>query len=112
MESPPLCALLSYVVKDERDVDQAIDLIRQVRERADVEEHGSLVFFAHRVSGDPRQILLYEQYRDQQSADLHRSKPYFRDIVENQLKPLMESRTLHVLDPFAMHCRASVATST
>lgn len=55
-------------------------------------EPGCALYQACRSVNDPDRLMLYEQYLDQQALDAHRETPYFKEIVEGVIVPLLEER--------------------
>jgi len=50
------------------------------------------MFVAHRGVENPRQFLVYEQYRDQFAFDAHRAAPYFKKIARGKLLECAERK--------------------
>lgn len=55
-------------------------------------EPGCALYQVCRSVEDPDRLLLYEQYLDQEALGAHRQTPYFREIVEGNISPLLEER--------------------
>ena len=72
--------------------------VEAVRERAlrmaeeSRKEPGCLEYRVHQAEGDPREIQLYERYRDVASLDAHRASPHFKAIVVAEVLPRLELR--------------------
>lgn len=56
-------------------------------------EPGCLEFAVYQAVDDPRAILLYERYTDEDAFQAHRRTPHFREIVEQQVVPLLDERS-------------------
>jgi (4S)-4-hydroxy-5-phosphonooxypentane-2,3-dione isomerase len=55
-------------------------------------EPGCLLYQACRSVDNPDTFLLYEQYRDNAALASHRETPYFQEIIEGTIVPLLEGR--------------------
>ena len=85
-----LIVVAQYVVKQGRH-DTVVRLMRSNAE-ASLQEPGCLEFSVYQDVDDPRRILLYERYTDEDAFQEHRQRPHFRDLVEAQVAPLLEKR--------------------
>lgn len=56
------------------------------------QEPGCLTYTAYRSTEDPREFLLFEQYRDQAAFDAHCESGYFKEHVLGDALPRLESR--------------------
>ena len=61
------------------------------------QEPGCRVYIVNQSVDDPRRLVLYEQYDDQDAFQAHLSQPYFNAIVREKVWPLIESREREVL---------------
>jgi quinol monooxygenase YgiN len=61
------------------------------------QEPGCSNYIAHTVENDPDTILIYEQYRDAEGLEAHRSSPHFEEWATNGLYRLMRERSLETL---------------
>jgi len=59
-------------------------------------EPGNLLFVAHRSKDDPAEILLYEQYKDEQAFLDHRETAHFKSLVLEQAVPLLARREIRM----------------
>ena len=59
-------------------------------------EPGNLLFVAHRSKDDPNEILLYEQYKDEQAFLDHRQTAHFKTLVLEQAVPLLARREIQM----------------
>ena len=53
-------------------------------------EPGCLMYQVHQHKDDPRQFLVYEQYKDEAALDAHRNSPHFQEYARQQLPALGE----------------------
>ena len=56
------------------------------------------MYLIHQSTDNPRQFLIYEQYRSQADLDAHRAKDYFRRYSVQGLQKIAES---HVVGSYA-----------
>ncbi|MBV9555875.1 MAG: antibiotic biosynthesis monooxygenase [Pseudolabrys sp.] len=59
-------------------------------------EPGNLEFIAHQSVQDPNEILLYEQYVDEQAFLDHRATAHFKTLVLEQAVPLLARREIEM----------------
>ena len=85
-----LVLAVTWVAK-EGEEDTVIQLFRVLAETS-LKEPGCRAFMVHRGVEDPRQFMIYEQYRDQASLDAHRAAPYFKEIARGALLKCAERR--------------------
>src|SRR5947209_19529671 len=90
-EGSPVCVAAIYVVQPGREEEAAEDLRRLAAVTR--KEPGNLLFAIHRSLEDPRQFMVYEQYRSQADLDAHRKTPYYRRYAVEGLQKIAESRT-------------------
>ena len=92
-----LIVVARYVVA-EGQVDTVIPLL-QANAAASRDEPGCREFSVFQDVGDPRRVLLYEEYADEVAFQAHRHTPHFRDLIEGQVVPLLDERTWTRLAP-------------
>jgi quinol monooxygenase YgiN len=85
-----LIVVARYVVKEGRE-DTVVQLMRSNAE-ASRQEPDCLEFSVYQDVDDPRRVLLYERYTDEDAFQAHHRTPHFRDLVEAQVAPLLEER--------------------
>jgi quinol monooxygenase YgiN len=55
-------------------------------------EPGCLEFSVYQAIDDPRAFLLYERYTNEDAFQAHRRTRHFKDIIEQQVVPLLDER--------------------
>jgi quinol monooxygenase YgiN len=63
------------------------------------DEPGCVLYRACRSVEEPDVFVLYEEYVDEAALLAHRETPYFRDLIEGTVVPLLISREREVLVP-------------
>jgi quinol monooxygenase YgiN len=81
--------------KDDRD--RITEILRNLA-LASRKEPGCVTYVPHHVDGDPETVLIYEQYRDQEAVDAHRSSPHFEQYAVGGLYQLMKERATETLE--------------
>lgn len=80
---PPIVLTARFTMRPGK-VREALDLVKTVKEQAEREQPGTLVYLVHRVltgKGRPgRTLLFYEEYRDQQALDAHLNSSSWKAI--------------------------------
>lgn len=94
----PICVAVIYVVQPGRE-DEATEDLRRLA-AVTRKEPGNLLYAVHRSLDDPRQFLIYEQYRSQADLDAHRKAPYYQRYAVEGLQKIAESRTGGTFTPF------------
>jgi quinol monooxygenase YgiN len=61
------------------------------------QEAGCVHYVAHFVESDPDTVVIYEQYRDADALEAHRSSSHFDQYATNGLYRKMRERTLETL---------------
>lgn len=69
-----------------------LDGLRRMAALVKANEPGCLVYQVCRSTADEHQLLLIEHYRDQAALDAHGQTPYFREILLDQVVPLLADR--------------------
>ena len=59
-------------------------------------EPGCLRYEYYQSPTDPSNVLLFEQYKDDEAVETHRASPHFRCFVIERILPLLETRSVHV----------------
>lgn len=59
-------------------------------------EPGNLQFIVNRSHDDPREFLLYEQYKDEQAFRDHQETAHFKTLVLERGVPLLDRRERRV----------------
>jgi quinol monooxygenase YgiN len=77
--------------------DEVLPLVQRLT-AATRAEPGNLAFDAYRSMDDPRSYVLLERYASPEALAAHRETRHFKEIVLDQLVPLLSARTLEELD--------------
>jgi quinol monooxygenase YgiN len=85
------CIGVIYKVKAGHEA-EAEGYLRRVQEETR-KEPGTVLYIVHRSTEDPRQFLIYEQYRSQADFEAHRATEHFQRYIKNGIQTIAESRT-------------------
>jgi autoinducer 2-degrading protein len=66
--------------------------LKQMAPQVAINEPGCKLYQACRSQDNPDMFLLYEQYADEAALLHHRGTPYFQQIIEGTIVPLLEKR--------------------
>ena len=88
--------LATYTTAPGRE-DEVADLLRSYTALV-LEEPGCLAFEVYRSVDDGRRFLLLEKYVDQAAFDAHRETEHFSEVAIKQIRPLLDDRSVEVLD--------------
>jgi quinol monooxygenase YgiN len=86
-----VCVGVIYKVKAGHEA-EAEGYLRRLQEETR-KEPGTVLYIVHRSTEDPRQFLIYEQYRSQADFDSHCATEHFQRYVKNGIRTIAESRT-------------------
>ena len=88
--------LATYTTAPGRE-DEVADLLRSYTALV-LEEPGCMAFEVYRSVDDRRRFLLLEKYVDQASFDAHRETEHFSEVAIKQIRPLLDDRSVEILD--------------
>ncbi|MBD8081585.1 putative quinol monooxygenase [Chryseobacterium caseinilyticum] len=74
-----------------------IQLMREAAEKSSQEE-GNLFYKVHQSQTDRNTLILYEGYANEAAVELHRNSDHFKEIVLEQVVPLLESREVILMN--------------
>jgi quinol monooxygenase YgiN len=97
-DGSPVCVAVLYVIQAGHEQEAAEDLHRLATLTR--QEPGNILYAVHRSLDDPRQFLIYEQYRSPADLEAHRKTPYFQRYSVEGLQKIAESRTTGTFTPF------------
>lgn len=86
----PVALAVTWVARPGNE-DRVAEILRRMVPLTQAEP-GCVHYYAHQSPEDSRRFYLYEQYRDQAALDAHSTSDYFKDLVQGQALPLLESR--------------------
>lgn len=81
----------TYTV-DPHEMEGVLADLQEMVLRVHAQEPGCTMYQVHQSVEDPRKILLYEVYQDQQSFDAHVATGHFREIVLGRIVPKLLHR--------------------
>lgn len=81
------------------NVNLAIKLLTDMQNKVIEHEEGCIVYDILLNDEEPNTIYLYECYENNKALELHNNAPYFKDIVEKQLAPLIKTQKIIKLHP-------------
>ena len=91
--------MISFTVRMRFSPDDRAEIrsILQNLGAASRQEPGCVNYVAHFVESDPDTILIYEQYRDAEALEAHRSSGHFDQYATNGLYRKVRERTMETL---------------
>jgi quinol monooxygenase YgiN len=95
--------MISFAVRmrfAQEDRDNVLNAVRRLTE-ASRKEPGCVTYIPHEVGGDPSQIMIYEQYRDEAALDAHRASAHFHEHAIGGLYQWMKERSVDDLNALA-----------
>jgi quinol monooxygenase YgiN len=81
---------------DQADHEKVVEMLVPLTE-ASRREPGCVTYVPHFVEGDNTTVLIYEQYKDKDALDHHRSSPHFAQYAVAGLYQLMKDRQVENL---------------
>ena len=92
-----ICLAVTYVVQPGHEA-EAIALFNSMSEHTRTEP-GNLMYIVYRSLDELRRFFLYEQYKDQDAVNTHRSADYFIKYITHGLLTIIESRAAEIYEP-------------
>ncbi|TBL79072.1 putative quinol monooxygenase [Paenibacillus thalictri] len=86
-----------YTVKPGQ-TETVLEHLSEMGKKVRAEEPGCKVYKVHRPDGQENMLVLYEAYTDQMALEAHRETPFFKEIIEGKVVPLLEKREREVLE--------------
>lgn len=93
---PELQVIARYTIAPGKEA-EVLSLLPKVAAAARTEP-GCLAFDAFRQLDDDRSIVLLERYVSGDAFDAHRETTHFKELVLDQLVPLLDRRVIEVYD--------------
>ena len=95
--------MISFTVRMTFRSDDREEIHQILREltRLSRQEEGCVSYIPHILDGDPDTIVIYEQYRDEAAAELHRATPHFAKYAVGGLYQRMLERNIETLTAIA-----------
>lgn len=90
MKQQPVYAFAKWQVK-EGCLQEVLNIIKQLVKDSSNEE-GNLFYKIHQSVSDTHTLILFEGYKDEAALDYHRASEHFKNLVINQIVPLLENR--------------------
>ena len=82
------------------DHDYIENVLREITRESRLEP-GCVSYVPHFVDGDANTVVIYEQYRDEAAAELHRATPHFAKYAVGGLYQRMLERNVETLTAIA-----------
>jgi quinol monooxygenase YgiN len=95
--------MISFTVRlrfSSEDHDEIVQILRELT-RSSRQEPGCVAYIPHWVESDPSTVLIYEQYKDEEAAEHHRTTPHFAKFAIGGLYQKMLDRTVEDLQAIA-----------
>ncbi|HEY3626572.1 MAG TPA: putative quinol monooxygenase [Terracidiphilus sp.] len=86
--------MISFIVRMSFSPDDRAEIAEILRALtlASRQEPGCVSYIPHHLDGDRDTVLIYEQYRDEASAEAHRQSPHFKQYAVGGLYQRMKDR--------------------
>lgn len=94
MKQQPIYVIAKWQVKEDslQDVLTLLpELVQQTRN-----EEGNLIYNIHQSLSDTHTLVLFEAYKDDAALDHHRGSAHFKEIVLQQIVPLLTDRQVEL----------------
>lgn len=83
--------IAKYHVK-EGNVDAVLEGLKEMAPLVAAHEPEASMYHVSVSTEDPNLVMLYERYTDMDAIAAHRETPYFKEIIEGRIIPMLESR--------------------
>lgn len=81
----------------EGKLDAVLHLMKEAAEKS-TQEEGNLFYKLHQSQSNEHTLILFEGYKDASSVDAHRNSEHFKNIVLEQVVPLLEDREVILMN--------------
>jgi quinol monooxygenase YgiN len=92
-----ICLAVRLMIKAGYE-EHAADLFRQLTDESR-KEPGCILYVVHRQKDDPRRLLVYEQYTDENALKFHHNTPHFKKYAAEGVYNMIESREAELYEP-------------
>lgn len=96
--SEPYVILVEFTFADE-NLEEAIELLSDMQMQTLENEEGCLVYDVLLSEEDPAIIFIYESYESEDAYTVHCNTPYFKEIVQKKLQPLIKTQKITKVFP-------------
>lgn len=96
-----MIALVAKFQVKEGNIDTVIQALQEMAPLVEELEPDCSLYTVNRSREDSNLILLYERYADMEAIAFHRETPHFKEIIEDRVAPLLESREREFFDVVA-----------
>ena len=95
--------MVSFIVRMRfapEDRESVSDMLRELAV-ASRQESGCVSYVPHTTEDDPNVVVIYEQYKDREAAEFHRTTPHFKKFAVGGLYQLLREREVENLTAVA-----------
>ena len=93
----PIHVFATWKVK-EGNIETVLEILKTVSKES-IKEEGNLFYKIHQSNTDANTIVLYEGYTDEVALDEHRNSAHYKDLVLEQIIPLLDTRQVILTSP-------------
>lgn len=86
----PIYTFAQWKIK-EGQLQTVLGLLPELVEKT-IQEEGNLLYKVYQSNADTNTLILWESYKDSASVEAHRDSAHFKEIVVEQIVPLLEKR--------------------
>lgn len=97
-QTDPYVILVEFTF-DKAKVDEAIELLSEMQLQTLENEEKCLVYDVLLSEEDPTKIFIYESYENEAAFKAHGQTPYFKDLVQKKLQPLIKQQKITKVFP-------------
>lgn len=85
-----------WLIKEGK-LDAVLHLMKEAVEKSTLEE-GNLFYKLHQSQSDQNTLILFEGYTNADAVEIHRNSEHFKNIVLEQVVPLLENREVILMN--------------
>ncbi|RYG17856.1 MAG: antibiotic biosynthesis monooxygenase [Chitinophagaceae bacterium] len=93
----PIHVFATWKVK-EGNIETVLEILKTVSAES-IKEAGNLFYKIHQSNADANTIVLFEGYTDEAALDEHRNAAHYKDLVAEQIIPLLDTRQVILTSP-------------
>ncbi|AZA55021.1 putative quinol monooxygenase [Chryseobacterium sp. G0201] len=81
----------------EGKLDAVLQIMKEAAQKS-AQEEGNLFYKLHQSKSDENTLILFEGYKDESAVEIHRNSEHYRNLVVEQIIPLLENREVILMD--------------
>lgn len=95
MDTKTIRVFVKWVVKP-KQLDKVLTLLQKVSTQSKAES-GNLAYHTYQSQNDANTFFLIEEYTNAEALEIHKNSTHYKEIVFEQIIPLLDNREVHIV---------------